>query len=170
MAETAGFGTFAYGTEIQTVCPSKWKTLRTKACQAIGASQSVASPRIAMLCQRASLDPQLRHLSRMMIFWRRLFKVFPECNDGFNRLLACSNLQTRPVFAFRYSCRAACWEPMQDFVLRHQNGSACNWLLSQKSGCNFALGKHGLSQLHRIVRTVKILTWLKLTNDWFELS
>ena len=40
-AVTAGFGTFAYGTEIQPVCPSKWKTLRTKV---IRASQSVASP------------------------------------------------------------------------------------------------------------------------------
>ena len=73
MVQACGFGAFAYGTEITGVSSWTWKSLRSSVVIGLGKSGGCSSPYLSCLFHRSPLDPQLRHIVRTALFWRRFF-------------------------------------------------------------------------------------------------
>jgi len=135
MASASGFGAMAYGSELQYNPLSFWKTSRSHVCISLGKDVSNANPWLGLLFGRTPLDPQLRHLGRCLLFWRRFLRVFPLTRGLFqNEWDASHNTRTiGPIANLQSTCKAAGWDPGKFPLLRHNTGIVLDWFHCSKS-------------------------------------
>ncbi len=135
MASASGFGAIAYGSELQYNPVSFWKTSRSHMCLSLGRDVSNANPWLALLFGNCPLDPQLKHLCRCLMFWRRFIRVFPLTKGVFQQEWnEPANKRTiGPIANLQATCQAAGWAPGPFPLLQHSNGLTINWLCCSKS-------------------------------------
>ena len=135
MASASGYGAIAYGSEIQYNPVSFWKTSRSHMCLSLGRDVSNASPWLAMLFGKCPLDPQLKHLCRCLLFWRRFLRVFPLIKGIFQKEWnEPTNTRTiGPIANLQSTCKSAGWNAGDFPNMQHETGITLDWLNCSKS-------------------------------------
>ena len=132
MIHSCGFGTMAYGSELQHIPCAEWKTIRTATLAAMHRKQASASPWIGTMFNPCPVDPQLKGVIRAGLFWRRFFRNFPSLKAGFLDRIVNSLAGPGPAVSLAVSLgktfRAIGWAPLPDGFLQHTLGFQFNWV------------------------------------------
>ena len=133
MVQACGFGAFAYGSEITGVSNWTWKSLRSSVVNGLGKGAACASPYLSCLFYSSPFDPQLRHVIRTALFWRRFFGLFPTKKAGFLHNMSRSQKAKGPARCFQEAFNKIGWATSADGNLKHESGFQFNWVDCSRS-------------------------------------
>ena len=133
MVQACGFGAFAYGTEINGVSNWTWKSLRSSVVIGLGKGKACASSFLSCLFHQTPIDPQLRHIVRTSLFWRRFFVLFPSKKLDFLTKMTEDTRVKGPAFFFRDALQRIGWTTLNDGMLMHDTGFQFNWINCSRS-------------------------------------
>ena len=133
MVQACGFGAFAFGTEITGVSSWTWKSLRGSVVAGLGKGGACASAYLACLFHNTPIDPQLRHIIRTSLFWRRFFVLFPAKQVGFLERMSLNSKIKGPAMHFRDALERIGWTVLGNGSLKHDSGFCFNWVSCSRS-------------------------------------
>ena len=133
MVQACGFGAFAFGTEIVGVSNWTWKSLRASVASGLGKGGACASAYLSCLFHSTPVDPQLRHIIRTALFWRRFFSLFPSKQQGFLDRLSSKNKIKGPAMFFREALERIGWNVLSNGSLQHEKGFHFDWVRCSRS-------------------------------------
>ena len=133
MVQACGFGAFAYGSEITGVSNWTWKSLRSSVVIGLGKGSACASAFLSCLFHGTPLDPQLRHVVRTALFWRRFFTLFPSKKVDFLFNMTGSGKAKGPAHFFQTALNKIGWTASSDGTLLHDTGFQFNWVNCSRS-------------------------------------
>ena len=83
MCRNLGSGIVNYGSELVTYSMYEWRSLRAAINHAVGRYRGGVNPFLSIAATGEMIDPELSHVIRSCIFWRRYFKSFACKKDVF---------------------------------------------------------------------------------------
>ena len=133
MVQACGFGAFAFGSEINSVSNWTWKSLRSSVVSGLGKGAACASPYLSCLFHRTPLDPQLRHIIRTALFWRRFFMLFPSKKFDFLCRMSTLNKIKGPAMFFGEALQRIGWTTVGEGYIQHETGFSFDWVHCSRS-------------------------------------
>ena len=130
LANTLGWSTAAFGSELVTHSKHQFRSLQPATCRAVRRSQCGANPYLACAVTNDITDPQCADLISKACFWRRFFQVFPDRRQGFLERLAKNDRRAKigPTLAFLHAFKEAGWTCLAEGWMQHKTGLRLGWV------------------------------------------